>query len=343
VDAGLKRNTIGGAKELRWKNFASVFCAVFLPAAMVAPLAAQSYPDKPIRFIVPQPPGGGGLNDTIARLLGPKLAERFGQSVVVDNRPGAGGRVGTELVAKARPDGYTIGTGGPGSITISPIITQNLGYDPIKDLAPVAPVAESPFVLVARAGLPVKSLKDLVAYAKASPGKLSYGSPGVGTSPHLAFELLRGLVGIDIVHVPYKGASPMLIGLIGGEIDVLQTSVSVALPQIQSGRVNALAVLHSRRQPLLPGLPTAKEAGIDNYEVRAWYGIFAPGGTPRRIVSRLNAELMAIVATPEMKEEILKLGLERMSATPDEFSGFLKEEMVRWGKVVKEANISSMD
>ena len=235
--------------------------AVLLVAAAAAPLHAQTYPNKPIRLILPFQPGG--TTDIIGRIIGQKYAERFGQPVVPENRPGAGSNLGIELAAKAKPDGYTMVLTSP-ALTVSPGLYKKLNYDPVKDLAPISMVVEGHYVLVIRPQLPIKNLKELVAYAKANPGKLNYGSGGIGTAPHLAGELLKSLAKINIVHVPYKGANLAMIGMMGGEVDMVVIGITNAVPQIQAGKVRGLAVLSNARVPALPDVPTAKEAGIEN-------------------------------------------------------------------------------
>ncbi len=319
---------------------AAIVGAVLLIGTMVSPLCAQSYPNKPIRFILPFAPGGSF--DILGRIIGPKLAERLGQPVVPENRPGAGGNIGAEVTAKARPDGYTLLLTGT-TISLSPSLYRKLHFDPIKDFTPVSLVAQTPLVVVIQPSLPVKNLKELVEYAKANPGKLNFGSGGIASTPHLAGELLKSLAKIDIVHVPYKGVGPALIGLMGREVDMVPASASAALPHIQSGKMRALAVLSNERIRSLPNVPTAKEAGIDNFDVTMWYGILAPAGTPRDIVTRLNAEWTTIATIPDIMEKIQKVGFEPMSSTPEQFAGFLKAEILRWSKIIKEANIPSID
>ena len=330
----------GQAAQRALMTTGAIVGALLLVGAMASPLCAQSYPNKPIRFIVPMAPGG--LHDILGRIIGPKFAERLGRPVVIDNRPGAGGNVGAELAAKARPDGYTIVLVSQG-LSTSPGIYKKLNYDPIKDLAPISLAAQTPMVAFVRSSLPFKNLKDLVEYAKANPGKLRFGSSGTGGVNHLTGELFKSLAKIDIVHVPYKGAGPALIGMMGGEIDIMTSALSSALPHIQAGRLRALAVLSHERVPSLPTVPTAREAGMDNFEVSNWYGIHAPGGTPRDIVNRLNAEWIKIVAMPDTLETMQKAGLEPLSSTPEQFAEFLKAEIVRWARIIKEANIVSID
>jgi tripartite-type tricarboxylate transporter receptor subunit TctC len=318
----------------------AIFGAFLLVGTMVTPLCAQSYPNKPIRLIIPSAPGGG--SDIVGRVIGKKLAERLGQPVVVENRPGAGGNIGTEFVAKTKPDGYTIVLVSP-SFTIGPSIYKQHYYDPVKDFAPISMVAAAHNLLLVRPSLPVKNLKELVDYAKANPGKLNFGTSGIGTPGHLAIELFKSLAKINIVHVPYKGLSPAVIGVIGGEVDMMVSNVSMAMPHIQAGKVRAFAVLSHERLPLLPDVPTAKEAGIDNWEVMMWWGILAPAGTPRDIVSRLNVEWARSAVLPDTIEMIKNAGLEPMSGKPEQLSEFVKVELDLWAKVIKEANIKSFD
>jgi tripartite-type tricarboxylate transporter receptor subunit TctC len=319
---------------------AAIFGAALVIGAAIAPVWAQPYPSKPIRYVVPFPPGG--TIDIVGRIMGQKLAERFGQPVVIDNHPGAGGNVGYEFVAKARPDGYTIVINSAG-LAISPSLYKKLNFDPIRDFAPVSLVAQIPIMVVVRPSLPVRSLKELVDYAKGNPGRLSFGTGGVGTGPHLAGELFKTLAKIDIVHVPYKGAGPAMMSMIGGEIDMMLIVVPAALPQIQTGKVRAIAVLGNERFASLPNVPTAKEAGTENWEVAVWYGVLAPAGTPRDIINRLNSEWARIAVLPDTVEKMQAAEVEPISTTPEQFAAFLKAETVRWGKVIREANLSISD
>jgi len=316
---------------------AAIVVVVLLGAAMVTPLGAQTYPNKPIRFILPFPPGGA--TDILGRIIGQKLAERLGQPVVPENRPGGAGNIGLDATANAKPDGYTIVLTVQ-TIAISPSLFKKLNYDPVKDFAPITLVGQIPNVVVVRPALPVKNLKELVAYAKANPKKLNYGSGGTGNANHLVFELLKNLTQVDMVHVPYKGVNQAMIGLMGGEVDMVSIGPPAALPHIQSGKVRALAVLQKERVPTLPDVPTSREAGVENFEVVSWYGILAPAATPRDIVNRLNAEWIKIVAMPDTKAKMESVGVEPLSSTPEQFSDFIKTEIVRWSKVIKEANLS---
>ena len=319
-------------------NCSAVKGAVLLIGAMIAPLGAQTYPGKPVRLIIPFPAAGGGA-DYVGRVIAQKLAERLGQPVVTENRPGAAGNIGIELAAKARPDGYTILLTTP-SITISPSLYKKLNYDASKDLAPIALVAEIPNLFIVRPSLPVNSLKEFVEYAKAHPGQLNFGGSGIGSSTHLATVLFMSLAKINLVNVTYKGSSQALIGLMGGEVDLVVIGPPAAMPQIQAGRVRVLAVLRNERLPSLPNVPTIKEAGIDHSEVTTWYGLLAPAGTPRDIINRLNADWITIAAMPDTLEKMQIAGVEIMSSTPEQFAELMKAEIARWAKVIKEANIS---
>jgi tripartite-type tricarboxylate transporter receptor subunit TctC len=315
----------------------AIMGVVLFFVGMVSTLYAQSYPSKPVRLILPYPPGGA--TDILGRLVGQKLAEQLGQPFVPENRSGAGGNIGAEVAAKARPDGYTILFTGS-SITISPALYKKLNYDPINDLASISLVMKGSYVLLVRPSLPVKSLKELVEYAKAWPGKLNFGA-AIGGPPHAASELFNTIAKIKITHVPYKGANEAMIGMMSNEIDMVVTATPAALPQIQVNKVRALAVLSEQREPSLPNVPTAAEAGIENFEVMSWYGIFAPAKTPSDIIARLNAEWVKIAAMPDTSEKAQKFGFDSTSSTPEQFTQFIKTETVRWTKVIKDANISA--
>lgn len=306
--------------------------------ALTAPQAAQAqaYPSKPIRLVLPFP--AGGPTDIVGRILGQKLSDALGQPVVQDNRPGAGGNLGADQVAKSPPDGYTLLLSSP-SISISPSLYKKMPYDPQKDLAPISLIAGIPNVMLVHPSVPAKTLKEFVALAKARPGKLNFGSGGAGTTNHLASELLKTLTKTDIVHVPYKGSNQAMLALLGGEVDMVVIAVPPALPQIEAGRVRPLAVLNENRVATLPKVPTSKEAGIDNFVVPVWYGILAAGNTPREIINRLNTELGKIVAMPDVKERFAAAGVEPYHSTPERFASFIKSEAVRYGQVIKNAGI----
>jgi tripartite-type tricarboxylate transporter receptor subunit TctC len=295
-----------------------------------------AYPGKSIRFILPFPPGGP--TDLLGRIIAQKLAEQLGQPVVADNRGGAGGNLGVGLAAKSPPDGYTVVLSSP-LIALGPSLYTKLDYDPAKDLAPISLVAVIQNIMLVHPTVPAKTLKEFIQLARARPGKLNFGSGGTGTTTHLASELLKGLAGINMVHVPYKGTGVALISLISGQIDMLVMAVPAAAAQVNAGKVRALAVLSAQRERALPNVPTAKEAGVDNFEVPIWYGILAPAGTPRDIVNRLNLELNKAVTTPEVRERLTTAGVEPMTNTPEQFANFIKSETVRYAKVIKNAGI----
>ena len=318
------------------KNKIFLGACALVAVALVAPAAAQSYPTKPVRFILPFPPGGP--TDILGRIIGQRLAVQLNQPVVPENRPGAGGNVGTEFGAKQPADGYAIVLASP-SLSISPGLYKKLGYDPVKDFAPITLVAQIPNVLLVHPSVPVKTLKEFVQLAKAHPGKLNFGSGGLGTSNHLGSEMLKGLTGINMVHVPYKGSNEAMIGMIGGHVDMVVIGVPPTLPHIKAGRVRPLAVLAAERLPYLSDVPTSKEAGVANYEVITSYGILAPAGTPREVINRLNAEWLKIAVMAETKERMSGAGYEPMTSTPEQYGEFIKTEMVRWAKVIKDANV----
>ena len=301
---------------------------------------AQTYPDHPIRFILPFSPGGG--TDIVGRIIAQKLSEVLGQPVVPENRPGAGSHLGIGQAAQAKPDGYTIVLVAPEFVT-GPSLYKKLNYDPIKDFVPISKVAQIDYVMVGGPALPVNDLKAFIAHAKANPGKLNYGSPGVGSGPHIAVELLEGLTSIELVHVPYKGAGPALVGLLGGEVGMTVTAAAASMPHLQAGKIKGLAVLSGARARALPSIPTAREAGVPNWEVDLWWGILAPAGTPNDIVQRINAAWKKAAAMPDTIEKMHKAGFEPLTSTSAELSKFIGTETVRWAKVIKEANISAME
>ena len=318
------------------KNKIFLGACALVAVALAAPAAAQSYPSKPVRFILPFPPGGP--TDILGRIIGQRLAVQLNQPVVPENRPGAGGNVGTEFAAKQPADGYAIVLASP-SLSISPGLYKKLGYDPVRDFAPITLVAQIPNVLLVHPSVPAKTLKEFVQLAKAHPGKLNFGSGGLGTSNHLGSEMLKGLTGINMVHVPYKGSNEAMIGMIGGHVDMVVIGVPPTLPHIKAGRVRPLAVLAAERLPYLPDVPTSKEAGVANYEVITSYGILAPAGTPREVINRLNAEWLKIAVMAETKERMSGAGYEPMTSTPEQYGEFIKTEMLRWAKVIKDANV----
>ena len=287
-------------------------------------------------MILPFPPGGP--TDIVGRLVAARLAEQIGQSVVADSRPGASGNLGLEIASKSPPDGYTIVLSSP-VIALSPLLFSKLNYDPRKDLAPIALVGAVRNVLVIHPSVPAKTLQEFIQIARKNPGKLNYGSGGVGTTTHLAPELLKSLEKLDIVHVPYKGSGLALIGLASGQVDMEVLAAPAALGQILAGRVRALAVLSPARLPDLPDVPTTRELGYPNFEISVWYGILAPAATPREIINRLNAELTKAVTAPDMQPRLAQAGVEPLTSTPEEFARFIQSEAQRFDKVIKDAGI----
>jgi tripartite-type tricarboxylate transporter receptor subunit TctC len=299
---------------------------------------AQPYPSKPIRIVVPYPPGG--FNDTLGRTLAEKFQKDWGQSALVENKPGANTVIGTEAVAKAAPDGYTLlVVAFPFAVT--PSLIRNLPYDTLRDFAPVALCAQSPNVLVVNPELPVKSVAELVALAKAKPDALSYASTGNGSSNHISMELFKTLAGVRLVHVPYKGSAPAEVDLMGGQVDMYFASPSSAAPHVVSGKLRALAQSGARRSSVAPDLPTVAEAGVPGYEVTVWFGLVAPAGTPREVVDKLNAEVLKVLAMPDVRERFLALGVEPLGSTPGEFASHIRAQMEKWAKVVKGAGVKA--
>jgi len=312
--------------------------AAGLATSLLATAAlAQSYPAKPIRLIVPFAAGGG--NDNVARLVGKHLSDSLGQPLVIDNRPGAGGVLGAELAAKAVPDGYTLFLGGVGSHAVNPNLNVSLPYDPIRDFAPVALLAQAPLVLVVHPSVPADSITAFVALARSRPGQLNYASNGNGSSSHLAAVMFDSMTGVDMVHVPYKGLSPALTDLLSGRVQLMFSSVVAILPHIKAGKLRGLAVTGSRRLASMPNLPTIAESGLPGYEASSWYGVLAPAGTPREIVARLNAELVKALEQPEVRTSLLAEGAEPIGGSPEQFAAHIRSEMERLGKMIREAKI----
>jgi tripartite-type tricarboxylate transporter receptor subunit TctC len=301
--------------------------------ALAAPASAQvAYPQKPIRLVAPFAPGGG--TDILARLFGQKMGEVLGQQVIVDNRGGAGGTVGTDIAAKAPPDGYTLILVSA-SHAINPGLYQKLPYDSVNDFAPITQIATSPGILVVNPSLPVKSVKDLIALARAKPGQINYASAGSGTPPHLAGELFKVMAKIDMVHVPYKGNAPAFIDVIGGQVPLIFPTMPSAMPFIKSGKLRPIAVTSAKRSPAAPDIPTIAESGLPGYEATSWYGILAPARTPREIVAKLHEVLVSVIGSPDMKDKLAAQGLDPVGNTPQQFAAVIKSEIAKWTKVVK--------
>jgi len=316
----------------RWMS--SLVVAVALVAAGYA--AAQAYPTKSIRLVAPSTPGDAP--DVIARLIAERLSVALGQQVVVENRPGAGGVVGSEIVAKAVPDGYTLIMGNAGSHGINAAVYSKLPYDILKDFAPVSQIAIAPNIFVVNPGLPVTTIQELIAYAKARPGQLSYASGGNGSSSHMSMELLKSMAGIDVVHVPYKGSTPALTDVISGQDAVMSVNMPPAVPHVKAGKLRALAVTTRTRTPSMPDLPTVAET-LPGYETVAWFGVLAPAGTPRDVVNRLSAEIGRIARSPEMRERLAGMGAEPVGGTPEEFAAVMARDIAKWTELAKSVGI----
>jgi tripartite-type tricarboxylate transporter receptor subunit TctC len=320
----------------------AVLCWLAALASLAVPgvpcAVAQAWPSQPIKLIVGFTPGTG--IDIIARTVGQKLSERLGQPVVVENKPGASGNIGTEIVAKAKPDGYTL------LVTVStfavvPALYKSLPFDPAKDFAPISLSAWGSMMLAATPGAKIDSVAQLIQAAKANPGKLNYGSPGIATPHHLAMELFKNVTGTELTHVPYKGTAGAITDLLGGQISVMFVPIHVALPHVKAGKLVGLAVGSPKRHPTAPDLPTLTELGVPGIEVDLWYGFLAPKGTPRDVIAKLNSELRAITALPEIQASFAAQGLDPTTSSPEELQSLVERDMVRWAKVIREAKITA--
>ena len=306
---------------------------ILLPAALVlaANTCAQTYPVKTVRIVVPFPAGAGA--DTTTRLFTPKLTEALAQQFIVDNRAGAAGNIGAEAAARAAPDGYTLLVA-PASLASSRSLYKNLGFDLARDFEPVAMLATAPFVLAVHPSVPVKSVSELIAFAKSRPGQLNFASTGIGGTNHLAAELFKHMAGIDIVHVPYKGTATAVPDLIGGQVSMMFTATLSSLPHVRAGRLRALAITSAKRSLAAPELSTVAESGLAGYEASTWFALLAPAGTPREIVARLNAAIVTIGQTPEIRDRLVAQGAEPLGGTPEQLGAFVRSEIEKWGKVV---------
>jgi tripartite-type tricarboxylate transporter receptor subunit TctC len=310
--------------------------AVLLAISASASYGQANYPTRAVRIIVPSSPGGG--TDILSRLVSPGLSERLGQTVVVDNRPGAGSIIGNDVVAKAPPDGYTL-LMGISTLAILPAMHKKLPYDAMRDLAPVTQVIAAPNILVTHPSMPVKTVKELIAFSKKRPGEINYGSAGLGTNPHLSMEHFLSMTGVKMVHVAYKGLGPAMVDLVAGQVQTAISTMLAGLPHVKSGRLRALATTGSKRSISLPDLPTVAEAGVPGYEAVQWYGLFAPAKTPREIVNKLNEAMKSTLQSPATKERLAADGTEAVGSSPEEFARFLRSETEKWGKVVRSAGI----
>ena len=314
-------------------------CIATLAGSGAGSALAQNYPTRVVRVVVPQAPGA--QSELFARMLGQKLGESLGQSVINDPRPGAGGAIGAEVAARAAPDGYTLLFGTNSTHGSNPALYAKLPYDAVRDFAPIALTVGMPYVLSVHPSLPVTSLKQLIAFAKSKPGQLYYASAGNGSTHHLSGELLRSMARINIVHVPYKGGPPATAATVGGEVSMLFNTVGSVQPSVKSGRLRALAVTTTSRSGALPDVPTMAEAGLPGFQMQSWFGLLAPAGTPRPIISRLNAETIKALNTPEMKSAIATMGANLMSGSPEQFADHIKSEIGRIGEIVKAAGIKT--
>jgi tripartite-type tricarboxylate transporter receptor subunit TctC len=312
------------------------FGVTLLASASCAVVAQTDYPSRPVRIIVPSSPGGG--TDILVRLLAPQFTERLRQPVIVDNRPGAGSIIGNEIVAKATPDGYTL-LMGISTVAILPSMHKKLPYDALRDLAPVTQAISAPNILVVHPSLPVRSVKELIAFARKRPGELNYASAGLGTNPHLSMELFLSMAKIKMVHVAYKGLGPAIIDLVAGHVVVSTATMLTGLPQVRSGRLRGLGVTGATRSNVLPDLPTVAEAGVPGYEAVQWYGLFAPAQTPREVITRLHLAMTGVLQTPAVRERLANEGTQAVGNTPEEFASFLRTETDKWAKVVHAAGI----
>ena len=313
----------------------AVVTVTVFAALIVASVNAQNYPVKTVRIIVPFP--AGGSTDIIGRVVAEQLTAAFGQQVIVDNRPGANGVIGTDLVAKAAPDGYTLLMGGIGSLSINPAIYSKIPYDPVRDFTAIIQIAQVPNVLVVHPSLPVKTVRELIALAKASPGKLSFSSSGSGSSDHMSGELFKSLAHVDLVHVPYKGGAPAITDAIAGQVSMTFSNQPTALPHVKSGKLRGIAVTSIKRSSAAPELPTIDESGLKGFDVSSWVGLNAPANLPREIVTRVNAEIVKGMSAPAGRERLNQLAFDPVLSTPDQYAAHIKSEVAKWAQVAKTA------
>ena len=311
------------------------FAATAAVAAADVSVTARDYPNKPIRIVVPYPPGGG--NDTLARIFGQKLTEAWSQQVVIDNRPGAGTTIGTQIAARAVPNGYTLLLSSIATHALAPNLYKNPGYDPVKDFSPITLLAVAPTVLVMNNSMPFKNVQDFVVAAKAAPGKYTYASGGAGTPPHMAGVIFASMNGINLLHVPYKGGAPAQLDTISGQTNMMFDTAASVMPQIKAGKLKAVAIAREQRLPELPEVATFSEQGIKGYEVNAWYSMHAPAGVPKDIIGKLNAEFVRILKTAEIIARIKQLGSETVGNTPEQFAKFVQAESVKYEKAIRDS------
>jgi tripartite-type tricarboxylate transporter receptor subunit TctC len=320
-----------------YRTIAAAALSAMLAAGGASHAQAQAFPAKPVRIIVAFPPGGG--TDIVARLLGQKLAEAWGQQAIIDNRAGASGVIGTEAAARAAPDGYTWFMGTMGNLTVNQHLYQKMPVDPQRDLTALSQVVAVHFVMVSHPSLPAKNVKELIVLAKARPGQINYSSSGPGGAPHLGGELLKSMAGINLVHIPYKGSGPSFTDLLGGQVSLTFDSLVQAYPYIKAGKLNALGVLGAKRSKLLPNVPTIAESGVPGYELTNWFGLVVPAATSRELINRLYGDVSKALAPADIREKLQAMGADVIGSTPDEFAAFMRAETTKWAKVVKQANI----
>ena len=318
-------------------SFSFLLAAIALAVASTSAIAqsAANYPSRPIRLIVPFPPGGAV--DAIGRIVGQKLAENFGQNVVIDNRGGAAGAIGSELAARAVADGYTLLVGSTSTISINPALNSRLNYHPQRDFTPISVVGFVPHVLVVSTAVPAGTVKDFISYAKGQKKPVTYASVGTGSPHHLAGEIFKGMAGIDMVHVPYTGSGPALIGIMGGQVQFLSVDLPAVVGQLSSGKLKPLAIAAAKRDPLLPDLPTVSESGLPGFEISGWYGIFAPAKTPTAIVSKLSTEISGLLKTPDVRASLAKIGVNVLGGTTHEAADYIRREDAKWSKAIRDS------
>jgi tripartite-type tricarboxylate transporter receptor subunit TctC len=318
---------------MKHKSMLAGVAAALLSTVCAAPVAAQEYPVKPVRFVIAFSPAGP--SDILTRIIGSKLAEALGHTFIFDNRPGAGGNLAGEIVAKAPPDGYTLLMGNNSILATNASLYKNMSFDPVKDLAPIALLASQPNILVVHPSLPVRSVRELIAFAKAHPDQLNYASSGSGAAAHLAAELFKSMTGVQMVHIPYKGASPALVDMLAGQCQVMFATALSVQPYLQSNRLRPLAVSTAKRARIMPQLPTVAEAGVPGFEATTWHGVVSTAGTPPAVINKLNAEINKVLKLPDVNTTLTRQGAEVLGGTPQEFAAYIRSEIPKWAKVVK--------
>ena len=321
---------------MKLDNTVRAISAALVLAGASSAMAQAGYPAKPVRFVVPSSAGGG--TDIVARILAPKMGERLGQQIVIDNRPGAGTMIGIELAAKSAADGYTVLVT-PSTLALNSAVYKKVPYDPVRDFAPVTCIVGSTSIIVVHPSVPVKSVKELIAFARARPGQLNYASAGIGTYPHMTMELFNHSAGLKMTHVPYKGTAPAMIDMVAGHITVMAATILTGMPQIRAGRIRPLGITSLKRSAAAPDIPTVAEAGLPGFESLQWYGAVVPAQTPKDIVGRLHAEFTRVLAMPDIRERFLADGTDPVGDTPEHFGSYIRDELAKWAKVAKAAGI----